>query len=189
MHKHHSLSALSFVVAILAIVFAQPALAEPEKASSPGQMEVGTASDVAAAPLRLPVYRPPSVGKPARTVGGGSRGPGDGFADLYVLVPDHVGQTVAEQPSLFWYVDEVPSTPVRVEFSLLDEDGIDPLVQASLDPVVRAGIQRVELSDYGVKLESGKEYEWSISLVPNASSRDKDIVSSGWIDRVEAYRS
>ena len=191
MHKTHSLSFLSFVaasaaiVAIVAIVFAQPALAESEKSSSAGQIEAGTQVAVAAASARLPVYRPPSVGKPARTVGGGSRGPGDGFTELYVLVPDHVGQTVAEQPSLFWYVDKVPATPVTVEFSLLDEGGIDPLVQATLDPLARPGIHRVELSKYDVKLQSGMEYEWSISLVPDAKSRDKDIVSTGWIDRVD----
>ena len=88
---------------------------------------------------RLPIYQPPKVGTPARTIGGGSRGPGDGIPDLYVLVPAHVGQTASEQPSLFWYVDELPDVDVRLEFTLLDEDGLDPLVLTTLAKLERAG--------------------------------------------------
>ena len=63
----------------------------------------------------VPVYRPPKLGKPRMTVGGGSRGPGKGFPALYVLVPDHVGQTTSSQPSLFWFVDDVPRPTGRID--------------------------------------------------------------------------
>jgi hypothetical protein len=175
------LLALVFAVPALAI----PALAETEEPASP-QTDVSAPAPAAASAPRLAIYRPPSVGKPTRTVGGGSRGPGDGVPELYVLVPQHVGRTVSEQPSLFWYVDDVPATPIRVDFTLLDEDGIDPLVHVTLEPITRAGTHRVQLSDYDVKLEAGREYEWSISLIPDLSARGKDIVSTGWIDRVTA---
>jgi hypothetical protein len=171
---------------VLLLAFALPVLAEPgEPSASSGQVGSETPS-VDARPPRLPIYRPPGVGKPARTVGGGSRGPGDGFSELYVLVPDHVGRTASDQPALFWYIDEVPSAPVRIDFTLLDEDGIDPIVQKTLDSPSRAGIHRIQLSEFDVKLQAGAEYEWSISLIPDANARGKDVVSTGWIDRVDA---
>ena len=165
-------------------VVAPPALAAEADATLQ-EGDADTTPSVASAPrVRLPVYQPPRVGKPARTIGGGSRGPGDGYPELYVLVPAHVAQTTLEQPSLFWYVDEVPKFPMRVDFTLLDEDGDDPLVQVSLAAIERAGIHRIRLSDYGVKLQPGIEYEWSVSLVPDEKARSKDIVATGWIDRV-----
>jgi hypothetical protein len=169
----------------LALAFAPAALAEGDGAPDP-RIDDGSMGSAEVSQPRLPVYQPPKVGKPARTIGGGSRGPGDGYPELYVLVPDHVGQTSATQPSLFWYVDEVPKTMVRVVFTLHDEDGLDPLVEAALAPIQRAGIHRIRLSDYEVKLEPGIEYEWSVTLVLDESARAKDVTASGWIDRVEA---
>jgi hypothetical protein len=185
--RHTSTSHFLSLLALLALLLPAPsALSETVGENDGASEQASTTSVASAAKVRLPIYQPPKVGKPARTVGGGSRGPGDGIPELYVLVPDHVGQTASEQPSLFWYVDEVPKSPTRIDFTLLDEDGIDPLVQVSLGPINRAGIQRIQLSDYGVKLEKGIEYEWSVSLVPDAKERAKDIVSTGWIDRVAA---
>ena len=187
--RSKSRSLVSFVPG-LAVAFACTALALPAAAESDDAptdaKSAGAATVASASPQSLPLYVPPKVGKPARTVGGGSRGPGDGLADLYVLVPDHVGQTTSEQPSLYWFIDEVPAAPLRIAFTLLDADGIDPLVQVTLPRPERAGIHRIRLADYAVKLEPGVEYEWSISLVPDESARSRDIVSTGFIDRVEA---
>ncbi len=181
-----SFVSIATLLGVSVFVVAPPASAtEADATLQAGNAD--TTPSVASAPrVRLPVYQPPRVGKPARTIGGGSRGPGDGYPELYVLVPAHVAQTALEQPSLFWYVDEVPKLPMRVDFTLLDEDGVDPLVQVSLAAIERAGIHRIRLSDYGVKLQPGIEYEWSVSLVPDEKARSKDIVATGWIDRVEA---
>ncbi len=133
----------------------------------------------------IPIYRPKNVGKPARTVGGGSRGPGDGIPSLYVLVPDHVAQTAEAQPSLFWYVDEAPPASAEVRFTILDEDGIEPLVDAALPGPFEAGIHRIRLQDFDVKLEADVEYEWSVAIVLDPEQRAKDIVATGWIHCVE----
>jgi hypothetical protein len=134
---------------------------------------------------RLPIYKPPRAGKPARTVGGGSRGPGNGIPALYALVPDHVGQTASSQPSLFWYVDGAPPAGVHFEFTLLDEEGILPMAETGLTVPARAGIQRIRLADYGIELQPGMEYEWSVSIVVDPEERSKDIVATGWIDAVK----
>jgi hypothetical protein len=185
-------------LACAVLVAALPASAaeDADQASAKAGSEKAAASEVqpsqaktpavsVRAPARMPIYRPPKVGKPARSVGGGSRGPGDGFPALYALVPSHVGQTASSQPSLFWYVDDAPVPGARMEFTLLDEDGVKPLVEASLEGPKRAGIQRIRLSDYGVQLKPGTEYEWSVALIPDPKERAKDIVATGWIDRVE----
>jgi hypothetical protein len=157
--------------------------AEEEAAVQPDE----TPAPVAAGPplAGMPIYRPDAVGKPARTVGGGSRGPGDGYPALYVLVPDHVARTVSRQPTLLWYIDAVPKAGTRFEFTLLAEAQDEPTVKATLPTPMSAGIHRIQLADYGALLAPGSEYEWNVALVPDPEDRAKDIVSTGWIDCVE----
>ena len=135
-------------------------------------------------PAPRPIYQPPKLGKPARTVGGGSRGSRDKVPALFVVAPEHVGQTSSAKPSLFWFVDRVPDSSIRVEFTLLDEDSVEPLVETVLPNPKRAGVHRIRLSDYGVELDPGSEYEWSVSLVLDPNERSKDIVATSWIDRI-----
>ena len=132
------------------------------------------------------MYRPPAVGKPARTVGGGSRGSADKIPALYAIVPDHVARTTSRQPVLFWHVDRVPDASTRIEFTLHDEEGEQPLVRADLPRPTGAGLQRIRLADHDVSLSPGSEYEWSVALVIDPEERSKDIVVTGWIDYVDA---
>lgn len=133
------------------------------------------------------IYRPPKPGSPARTVGGGSRGSSIRIPKLFALTPEHVGLTVMEQPSLFWFLDRVPEA-MQVEFALLDEDSDEPLLEMTLTAPDRAGIQRIRLEDYGVALAAGTEYEWSVTLVLDPEKRSKDVMATGWIDRIEPTR-
>ena len=130
------------------------------------------------------IYKPPKPGKPARTVGGGSRGSSDRIPKLFAVTPEHVGLTVSERPSLFWFLDRVPEA-VQVEFALLDEDSIEPLLETTLAAPERAGIQRIRLTDYGVALAAGREYEWSVTLILDPDKRSRDVMATGWIDRIE----
>jgi hypothetical protein len=125
------------------------------------------------------------MGKPARVVGGATRGSIEKIPMMFALTPDHVGQTVSGQPSLFWYIDRIPDASMRVEFTLFDQDGDEPEVETTLATPNRAGIQRIRLANYGVNLKPGVEYEWSVALVVNPEKRSKDVVVTGWIDRVE----
>jgi len=97
-----------------------------------------------------------------------------------------VGHTVFAQPSLFWYIDGSPGRAKQFVFTLMDEEGIDPLVEARLAAPKHSGIWRIRLADYGVRLAPGAEYEWSIALIADPAHRAKDIVSSGYIRRVAA---
>jgi hypothetical protein len=70
----------------------------------------------AAAPqsLELPRFVSPPTDKPAvRLRSASSRTAGETWPQVYALVPEHPGQTVCSQPSLFWYVDEPPPRAQR----------------------------------------------------------------------------
>lgn len=133
----------------------------------------------------LPAYRPPRRGSPRARVGGGLRG-SRALPTPLALAPDHVGHTVFAQPSLFWYIDGSPGRAKQFVFTLMDEEGIDPLVEARLAAPKRSGIWRIRLADYGARLAPGAEYQWSVALIADPAHRAKDIVSSGYIQRVAA---
>jgi hypothetical protein len=152
----------------------------PESGKAPAAQG---AAAVSAAP---PLYRLPKLGKPRGRIGGGRRGPLAGTANLQALVPDHVGGTTAGQPSLYWYLAEPVAEGVAIELTLIDERSIDPLVDAKLERPAAPGLQRIRLADYGVTLEPGQEYQWSVSVVPDPEDRSKDVVTTGWIERVPA---
>lgn len=127
-------------------------------------------------------FRPQTSGNASVRVTGGSRGTGDAAVTLDVLAPDDVGTTTQEQPSLFWF----QSKPVdaRFELTLLQEKTIKPLIHVKMDHASKAGIQRLKLSDHGVKLIPGVEYQWVVALVTDPDNRSTDLVASGAIKRV-----
>ena len=132
-----------------------------------------------------PVYQPPARGKPRGRVGGGSRGAGSTLPALTALVPDHTGETLAAQPSLFWNLAPLPPEGAKLVFALTHDESVEPLVEAELARPAAAGIQRIDLASYGVELRTGAEYEWSVAITLDPSRRSRDVVTVGWIERVE----
>lgn len=130
-------------------------------------------------------FRPQTAGTATSVrVTGGSRGTGGAAVTLDVLAPDDVGTTTQEQPSLFWYQSKPKDA--KFELTLLQERKVKPLVQVKTDRASKAGIQRLKLSDYGVKLTPGVEYQWVVALVTDPENRSTDLVASGAIKRVES---
>lgn len=131
------------------------------------------------------VYKPPRRGAPRGRVGGGSRGTGETGetgVTLRALVPDHVGLTVKEGPSLFWYLSE--ETPYPIELTVIECQAIHPRVEKRVNPPVYPGVNRIELTDYGVQLSPGVCYEWFVSIVSDPDHRSKDIIAGGAIERM-----
>jgi hypothetical protein len=129
-------------------------------------------------------FRPPTTGAPSVRVTGGSRGSGDKLTTLDVLAPDDVGVTTQEQPSLFWFQSK--PAEAKFELTLLQENKVKPLLQVMVERSTKAGIQRLKLSDHGVKLAPGVEYQWVVALITDPDNRSSDLVASGVIKRVEA---
>ena len=135
-----------------------------------------------AADGNVPVYNPPKRGAPAGRVGGGTRGGRDVFV-LSVLAPDHSGFTTSEQPNLYWYISNATTLPI--ELTLMDPAGVQPILETRLAAPIKAGIQRVRLADYNIRLAPGAAYRWFVAVVPDADRRSKDILAGGAIERVE----
>jgi hypothetical protein len=102
---------------------------------------------------------------------------------LSVLAPDHTGLTAVDQPSLFWFISHPIALPL--ELTVMDPRRAQPLLETSLPAPRQGGIQRVRLSDHGVRLEPGVAYRWFIAVVADSGRRSRDILSGGAIERIE----
>jgi hypothetical protein len=130
-----------------------------------------------------PVYQPPKRGAPAGRVGGGTRGIQREVFVLSVLAPDHSGFTTSDQPSLYWYISNATSMPV--ELTVMDAQGVQPLLETRLPVPVKAGVHAIRLADYNVRLSPGAAYRWFVAVVPDSDRRSKDILAGGAVELVD----
>jgi hypothetical protein len=130
-------------------------------------------------PQRL-VYVPPDLGAPPTRTLAAVRGAGD-HAGPQVLAPEQTGLTAREQPVLFWY-QGAPSA-ARVTVTVIDEEAVDPLLEADLGEITEPGIHALDLAAQDVRLEPGVEYQWSVAEVVDPEQRSADLVTSGTIRR------
>jgi hypothetical protein len=167
---------LVFVAVLLACSFdVEEAMAQPAATRAPASAGVSTNAKVR--------FRPATSGTASVRVTGGSRGTGDAAVTLDVLAPDDVGLTTQEQPSLFWFQSR--PADAQFELTLLQPKKVKPLIQLKVERASKAGIQRLKLSEHGVKLNPGVEYQWVVALVTDPDNRSTDLVASGVIKRVE----
>lgn len=136
----------------------------------------------------VPVYQPPAGEdlSPARILGSTNRGAADESLSLAVLAPDHTGLTVQAQPTLYWYV----SQPVKGEVvvTVQGQNDIDPLLEIKRTTSLQAGIVALPMRSHAASLETGVEYNWSVSINSDSGSNNT-LVTSGVIKRVAASRS
>jgi hypothetical protein len=134
-----------------------------------------------AAPASVPVYKPPLRGAPVGRVGGGTRGAGTAGPFVTVFAPEHVGLTVEAQPCLYWYLSQ--KSDAVVEFTLIDDHSIQPVLEKRFGPPVDPGVHCVRLQDEGVSLATGTQYKWFVALVVDPEHRSQDIIAGGAIER------
>lgn len=131
----------------------------------------------------LPLYTPPKKLTPRARVGGGLRGTDGNDPVLVALVPDHVGLTVKQAPSLNWFLSKPTALPIR--FTLTDIRSVKPLYEGPIPTPSQVGIHSLNLKDLGLTLEPDVQYRWYISAVRDPGSPSKDIVTGGMIERCE----
>jgi len=164
---------VSIALALVMIVLPTIPLEAQQKPTEPS---------TGAKPSAEPVYKPPMRGAPGGRVGGGTRGTGREAFVLSVVAPAHTGLTTSEQPELFWFISSSSSHPV--EFTVVDPQKSDPLLELRIEPPVSAGFHKVRLADHGVRLAPGVSYQWYVAVVPDSGRRSKDILAGGSIERV-----
>ncbi len=148
-----------------------------------GYPEVESTTDKETSALEMPAYRPPLRGAPGGRVRGGTRGYSDKLTFLSVLAPDHMGRTVQEQPSLYWFISELASDPI--ELTVIEDLAIKPLLEIRLVSPKKPGIQCIRLADHGLRLQQNVPYRWFVALVLDPDRRSKDILGGGFIEYVE----
>ena len=141
------------------------------------------AAPASPAPAHKIKFLPQTSGEASVRVTGGSRGTGPETIALDVLAPDEIGITTQEQPSLFWFQSKPANA--RFELTLLQDNKVKPIVDVKVDRAAKAGVQRLKLSDEGVKLTPGVEYQWVVALITDPDNRSKDLIASGVIKRTE----
>ena len=161
---------------------------EPERRASkekvvkaPEERSPGVSvSPPAQAPIWVPRIR---HGAPASRIGGATRSQSESVT-IRTLVPevDEAALTLAAQPQLYWHLS--PGTTHSVNFTLLDPDATDPIVDTIIEGPVQAGVHVVSVANYGVQLEPGRNYEWFVAVVPDPDNRSADSVARGVIIRV-----
>jgi hypothetical protein len=134
----------------------------------------------------VPVYKPPKPTRgsfPRNLTGAATRGRGGADAPLVLaLAPDHLGQTVNAQPNLYWFLEKDSET--RVDFTLIDEESVSPLLEITMAGPLHGGVHTVRLADHGISLEPGRWYEWSVAVVAGGRDPAEDRISRGFITRV-----
>jgi len=184
-------TAMKYVTPILAatlvtgLLFGLPmnGFGQDSKTNQPSDQKLKDQDKKTESPASVPVYTPPKRGAPGGRVGGGTRGIQREVFVLSVLAPDHSGFTTSEQPSLYWFISN--STSLPIELTVMDPQGVQPILETRLPAPVTAGVHRIRLSDYNVRLAPGAAYRWFVAVVPDADRRSKDIMAGGAIERVE----
>ena len=183
--KYVSTLLVSTIVIALFLGISVKGFSQDSKTDKPSDQKLKDQSKKAESPasVPVPVYTPPKRGAPGGRVGGGTRGFQREVFLLSVLAPDHSGFTTSEQPSLYWFIST--STSLPVELTVMDPQGVQPILETRIPAPVQAGVHRIRLSDYNVRLAPGAAYRWFVSVVPDADRRSKDITAGGAIERVE----
>jgi len=181
-----SAALLVALIAQLAVAGGAAAESEPADRERSREAEAGSEKprehpDAGEGDEQLSVYIPPSRGTTRTRTGGGTRAPG-GLPALAVLAPDHLALTARAAPTLAWFASGSASVPL--ELSVLRDGAVDPALEVVLTEEVAPGIAQVSLARWGVELEEGVPYQWSVALVADPERRDRDVVASGAIERV-----
>ena len=72
-----------------------------------------------------------------------------------------------------------------MRFTLIDTRSVKPLHEGPIPTPNNAGVQSINLKDFGLTLEPEVQYRWYISAIRNPDSPSQDIVAGGVIERCE----
>ncbi len=139
--------------------------------------------------------RSPENPSPENTQGGGSRGPCIQSGSLVPLVPASGGVTVAEHPTVSWYMPQISpmyAPAPAVELVLMDANREQvysaqyPLTKSPEGVVGAPGIMSLTVANlYPMKI--GQDYYWQLRVRCDYTEADQseDLVVEGRLKRVE----
>lgn len=156
-----------------AVISPQPHLEEDSGTSAPLSPESPSLENVLS-------YHAPNLPSPATRGVVNESQPGHEPLYLAVLSPDHIGLTMFEQPALFWFI--AYPTSQAVDVMITDESNTQRLLDVRMLPPIQPGIHKVDLKDYGIRLQLNTTYQWKIVL--QGLNPEERHTTNGWIMRV-----
>jgi hypothetical protein len=135
----------------------------------------------ASAQTPAPLYQSRFADAPPARVGQASRS-GGANVQLIVLAPNRKGASAKPSPRLAWFLSAASTNPLEI---VVQERGADvPLLERRYAAAGAAGLHSLDLGEFGVRLEEGKEYEWSVALINDPARRASDQFSKGVVQFV-----
>lgn len=130
-----------------------------------------------------PLYQSRFADAPPARVGQASRS-GGANVQLVVLAPDRKGASATASPRLGWFLSGDSTKPLEI---VVQQRGADtPLFERRIESAGAGGYYSFDLAESGVRLEPGKEYEWSVALINDPARRASDQFSKGVVQYVPA---
>ncbi len=147
-------------------------------------------------------FTPPSTpgeSLPDNRQGGASRGneciQGDANEKLTALVPVSGGETIAESPTIFWYLPKSSASQIDLVLQVAQEQDVNVylakyIVPKSTDGFVEGspGIMSLTLPTLNnvSLLKTGQTYQWSLQLICSPLDPSKNPFVVGKIKRIKA---
>ena len=114
-------------------------------------------------------YTPPKSGAPSGRLGGGTRGIDIDIFNITLIAPQYIAFTSQSQPKFYWYL--VQEKQKIVKFTLFREGSIQPLLEKKLLSNTKTKLQSLNLRDYGIFLNEGEEYYWSVTIIDSGTKK------------------
>ena len=103
-------------------------------------------------------------------------------SDLHLkpAAPDHVGLTLHQSPVLYYFASKATTLPTR--FTLRNARTRRVVADVALTSPTKAGFWPIRFKEYGIVLEPGVDYRWSVRVIQKADSPSDDLVVGGSIE-------
>lgn len=174
-----------------------PALNAPPQDETPAVVEITPDPEPPVLPQTAPIpdpppplpiieeppvitYEAPAPDQPGLRIDGESSD--TQYPSVFVLAPNHVGQTSQEHPVLYWYLSQSTQSPL--DLMIAEEGNLDVLLDIRLLPPLQAGIHELRLEDYGISLLPDVPYRWTVRMITSQAS--DALTASGAIRRIQA---
>ena len=141
------------------------------------------AADTPKASEEQPLYAPPKKVTPRARVGGDVRGTDGTEPEVKALVPDHVGLTIKETPTVNWFLSK--STSFQVIVTLRDDRSPRSFQEKIIPSPKQPGIYTINFKELGFSLEPNIQYRWFVSVIKDPNQHSNNPVAGGVIERCE----
>ena len=113
----------------------------------------------------------------------GTLSPGAMALDLQAIAPAKGGFTLQKSPVLYYWISQATTLPIR--FTLAAEGTANPVIQVLLNSPAHAGLWAIRLEEYGIVLEEGVPYRWSVSVSQDQDAKEVEVVAGSLIKRID----